>query len=338
MTEQREQIQTALTVVAGQMSLTDLGTMLAQSGYFQDARDAAQAVVKVLAGQELGFPPIASMTGIYIVKGRVTLSANMIAAAVKRSGKYNYLIRQMDNNGCVIEFFEGSQGIGTSKFTREDAIAAGLATGENYKHYPRNMFFSRAMSNGAKWFTPDIFGGSLYTPEELGAVIDGETGEVLHIPSDSAETEPQRQQPTEGAKPEIPERPWQPDKLKELIDYQVSQSRHSQQPGSRTEEQGGLIAGKLREIWGEDKDAEQHAHDLLRFLVGDPSTKHLSKAQATVVLNWLAKPKDKSGDYPLKEMAVREAWLVLNQLQIAAGQMEMFNNAGTPPLDPEESA
>jgi hypothetical protein len=32
-----------------------LGEVLARSGFFSDTRDAAQAVVKVLAGQELGF-------------------------------------------------------------------------------------------------------------------------------------------------------------------------------------------------------------------------------------------------------------------------------------------
>jgi hypothetical protein len=42
------------------------------------------------------------------------------------------------------------------------------------------MLFARALSNGAKWFCPDIFGGGpIYTPDELGAVIDGETGQVL---------------------------------------------------------------------------------------------------------------------------------------------------------------
>ena len=32
-----------------------LGEVLARSGYFADSREAAQAVVKVLAGSELGF-------------------------------------------------------------------------------------------------------------------------------------------------------------------------------------------------------------------------------------------------------------------------------------------
>jgi hypothetical protein len=63
----------------------------------------------VLAGREMGIGPVASMTGIYIVKGRVTLSANLMAAQIKRSGKYNYIIRRMDDTGCAIEFIEGAK-------------------------------------------------------------------------------------------------------------------------------------------------------------------------------------------------------------------------------------
>lgn len=164
-----------------------LGTVLAKSGYFQDARDAAQAVVKVLAGQELGFGPIASMTGIYIVKGRVSLSANLIAASVKR-GKYNYRITELTDTACKIDFYEGKEKVGESAFTMDDAKAAGLAFGENYKKFPRNMLFARAMSNGAKWYCADVFGGPVYTPDELGAMVDGETGEMTQRPKDEVIT------------------------------------------------------------------------------------------------------------------------------------------------------
>ena len=160
-----------------------LGTVFAKSGYFQDARDAAQAVVKMLAGQELGFGPVASMTGIYIVKGRVSLSANLIAAAVKKGGKYNYRVAELSDVACKIVFFEGKEQIGESSFTMDDAKVAGLVT-ENYRKFARNMLFARAMSNGAKWFCADVFGGPAYTPDELGAQIDMETGEMLERPRD----------------------------------------------------------------------------------------------------------------------------------------------------------
>src|SRR3972149_5956164 len=58
--------------------MVELGGILAKSGFFADSREAAQCVTKILAGRELGIGPVASMTGIYIVKGRVTLSANLM--------------------------------------------------------------------------------------------------------------------------------------------------------------------------------------------------------------------------------------------------------------------
>ena len=168
-----------------------LGNVLAASGFFQDSRGAAQAAVKVMAGQELGFGPIASMTGVHIVKGRVTISANLIAAAIKRHPSYSYLIVEHTTEKCSIDFLEGAEVIGNSTFSMEDARTAGLATGDNYRKFAKNMLFARSMSNGAKWFCPDVFGGSpIYTPDELGAEVDGETGEVVSAPIYTPEPEP----------------------------------------------------------------------------------------------------------------------------------------------------
>ncbi len=153
---------------AGLDEVLTLGKTLAASGYFNDTRDAAQAAVKVLAGQELGLGPIASMTGIYIVKGRVTMSANLMAAQIKRSGRYNYRVTTMTNDAVVVEFYENGQSIGVSSYTADDAKAAGLwGSSDPWKKSPRNMLFARAMSNGAKWFAPDIFAGPVYTPDEM---------------------------------------------------------------------------------------------------------------------------------------------------------------------------
>lgn len=158
-----------------------LGNILAQSGYFTDSRGAAQAAVKVMAGQELGFGPVASMTGIYIVKGRVTLSANLMAAAIKRHPHYTFRVKEHTSEVCTIDFIEDGEVIGTSSFSMDDAKAAGLAGSETYRKFPKNMLYARALSNGAKWYCPDVFGGGpIYTPDELGAEVDGETGEVVN--------------------------------------------------------------------------------------------------------------------------------------------------------------
>ncbi len=175
----------ALTVQNASLSETmQLGELLAASGFFQDSRGAAQAVVKVLAGAEIGFGPIASMTGINVIQGRVSISANLMAAAIKRSGRYDYRVKEMTPQRCEIEFRERNgdrwEIIGSSEFTAQDARQAGT---KNMDKFARNMLFARAMSNGARWYTPDIFGGPVYTPEEMGAQVDGETGEVIDAPA-----------------------------------------------------------------------------------------------------------------------------------------------------------
>lgn len=173
----------ALTTYTTFDETMSLGDLLAKSGFFPDSRTAAQAVVKVLAGREIGFGPIASMTGINVIQGRVSLSANLIAAAIKRSGKYDYRVKDMTGDRCEIDFRELVSGkweiIGNSVFTKQDAQAAGT---KNMDKFARNMLFARAISNGARWYCPDIFGGPVYTPEELGATVDGETGEVIDTP------------------------------------------------------------------------------------------------------------------------------------------------------------
>ena len=156
----------------------------ALTGYF-DAKgtnpvEVAKAATKIMAGAEMGFRPFASINGINIIQGRPSVSGNLIATAIKRSGKYDYRVREKTDTICKVEFFERIAGkmesIGTEVFTAEDARKAGT---KNMATYPKNMLFNRAISNGYRTFCPDVFeAGSVYTPEELGADVDGE-GEII---------------------------------------------------------------------------------------------------------------------------------------------------------------
>jgi len=136
----------------------------AESGMFTDAKQAVQAFVKIQAGQEIGLPPFASMSGIHIIQGKPTLGAGVIASAVKGSGKYDYKVKQMNETICSIDFFQGTENIGNSTFTIEEAKKAGT---KNIDKFPKNMLFARAISNGVKWFCPDVFSGPVYVPEEM---------------------------------------------------------------------------------------------------------------------------------------------------------------------------
>ncbi len=154
--------------VAGQLPITEVMTIaksFAESGMFVDIKTAAQAVVKILAGQEIGIPPFAAMSGIHIIQGKPAIGAGLMAASVKGSGKYNYKVVEQSDVKCSIDFYQGKELIGNSTFTAEDAKKAGT---KNMDKFPKNMLFARAISNGIKWFTPDVFSGPVYTPEELG--------------------------------------------------------------------------------------------------------------------------------------------------------------------------
>jgi len=160
-----------------------LGKVLAQSGYFSDAKQAAQAAVKVMAGEEVGLGPIASMTNIHIVQGKVTIGANMIAALIRRHPDYDYEVTEHTDKVCSIRFIYKGKPAGVSTFSMEDAATAGLTKNPTWRAHPRNMLFARAISNGAKWYAPDVSAGApIYTPDELGAEVDGETLEVVRVP------------------------------------------------------------------------------------------------------------------------------------------------------------
>jgi hypothetical protein len=111
----------------------------------------------------------------------VTLSANLVGAAIKRSGRYDYRIGGLDHTTCRLKFYEQGREIGESMFSLDDAKKAGLTASDTYTKYVRNMLFSRALTNGARWYCPDVFNGPIYTPDELGAQVDLETGEVLEF-------------------------------------------------------------------------------------------------------------------------------------------------------------
>jgi hypothetical protein len=159
--------------------LMNLAKAFAESGMFADTKSAAQAIVKIQAGQEIGIPPFAAMTGIHIIQGKPTIGAGLIASRLKGSGKYDYRVIEASEKVCSIDFFQGATKIGNSTFTIEDARKA---LTKNIDKFPKNMLFARAISNGVKWYCPDIFSGPVYVPEEMQVVT---TEEATHIEVDT---------------------------------------------------------------------------------------------------------------------------------------------------------
>jgi len=161
--------------------LSGMAKALVASGFFTDVKSISQGIVKVQAGKELGIPPIFAMQNITMIKGRLCTSANTMALLIKRSGRYNYRITEHTDLICKITFKEFENNtwvdVGDSMFTMEDAKRAKLVYPDSaWTKYPRAMLFSRAISQGARLYTPDAIGG-VYTSEEIkssGGPLDDE--------------------------------------------------------------------------------------------------------------------------------------------------------------------
>lgn len=384
--------ETALTV-REETSLADtmrLGEMLAKSGFFDDTKSAAQAVIKILAGRELGLGPIASMTGINVIKSKVSLGANLMAALVKSDPRYDYRVAEMTATRCELIFYERGKETGRSTFTIEEARAAGVGSAKPpgkpatmLTMYPRNMLFARAMSNGVRWHCPDAFGGSpVYTPDELGVSVDG-SGDIIDVTptqagngnGDNFDIEnpqlidkadlcqkavehlgyadrtafwtaykaafPQgdpalddawfllkdrqtNKEPDKG--PAAPpkangKRPYSAEAVREAI-----QDRIKNDDGTPiTDAQIGLVAGKLEECFAGDKGAELKRHSVTIWLLGKESTKDLTKAEASAILDWIlaSRDADDGGYYALHASASAEAAAIVKTSLVAEGQLEI---------------
>jgi len=293
---------------------------MAASGFFTDTKQVSQAVVKILAARELGLGPFAGMNGVNIIQGKPAFSANIMAACVKRSGRYNYRVTEMTDKNCTIEFMEYFGGkwnaVGVSSFTIEDAKKAGT---KNLDKFPRNMLFARAMSNGVRWYCPDVMSGSaVYTPEELGADVD-EDGNVVDghvvepVPVDEAEPEPEPVKEAPKISGNKYARPMQPEVLKEALQKKAASAKPA------TDKQRNLVRVLLLEHFA-DRDDERHQAQ--EYLTGHKSFNDIEPEMITAILDWM-KPEqnpDGSGSYILNKDAKLELTLVARQFMEDLGQ------------------
>lgn len=155
-------------------SIQDLQVMagfMSDSGLFAGTHQA-QLAVQLMAGLEAGFSPFASITGVFVINGKPGFGSNMLAQAIKRSGRYDYRVVQKNIDGCKINILDLKSGqvIGTEEFTREMAERARLWGNRGpWTSYPEAMLFARCISSAVRTHCPDVLGGHIaYTPEEIG--------------------------------------------------------------------------------------------------------------------------------------------------------------------------
>jgi hypothetical protein len=202
--------------------LRQVGEIMFASGMFRDLKSVQQAMVKLLAGAELGYGPFQSLRAFHVIEGKPVETSGEITARIKRSGKYRmetYFIDESGNHldpiktkssithGCVVLIHERVDGtwipLEPVVFTKDDAKEAGLLSKQVWKSYLRDMLFARTLTAAARRHCADIFGGPIYGPEEFGAEvsIDSEGNQVIvgfEPPAPPPQTvEPKKEYPTE---------------------------------------------------------------------------------------------------------------------------------------------
>jgi hypothetical protein len=143
-------------------------------------RSAEHAYALILLGDEIGVGPTTSLTQIAVIQGKPAFGAALVGALVKKSGRYDYEVTEMSDQAVTVRFTErvrapgGTSGdgvtarvLGDSRFTLQDAQRAGLGASPTWQRFPRNLLLARALTNGARWYCPDILAGAAYTPDEL---------------------------------------------------------------------------------------------------------------------------------------------------------------------------
>ena len=151
-----------------------LAKALAQSGFYKDIRDAAAGVVKLRIARELGLG-LKGISDVHIVEGKPTLSYQAILGMVRaytgphNTDRYSFRYLRRDEECVEIEWTINGEVIGVSKCDTEDAKRMGVASRGTWQKYPRQMRTARAVTEGVNAFMPEVIGGSIYTPDELGS-------------------------------------------------------------------------------------------------------------------------------------------------------------------------
>lgn len=133
------------------------------------AKTPQQAMVIILAGREYGLAPMAALMNGHMIKGKFSLSADMLAAIANRHGALIELIETTDTKATYRFGGVGRSSAIDFTYSLDDAKAAKLYPGKedsNWKSHTKAMLRARALSQGIRAAYPGMVSGA-YLEDEL---------------------------------------------------------------------------------------------------------------------------------------------------------------------------
>lgn len=151
-----------------------LAEVLSEAGILPDhlRGKTGNIVALMMTAASLDVPFMTAAQEMYVERGRLGMSANLMRGLVLRAG-HEFDILEESTKACTVQFTrKGKKPSRPVTYTMEDAQIAGLTTKENYKRNPRAMMLARATSRCLRAYASDILMGFGYTPDELRDRVD----------------------------------------------------------------------------------------------------------------------------------------------------------------------
>lgn len=165
-------------------AITAMAKQAVASGVYK-CSSLPEMMMKMLAGRELGVPPMLSAKAIHVVKGNIELSATLMNNLIRRAG-HSMRVAESTAAVCTIVGRRSDNGDEMSvTFTMEQAQRAGLTRNPTWQSYPEDMLWSRALSRLARRLFADVIGNA-YVEGEVSDIIPVEVEERMQLTGQAA--------------------------------------------------------------------------------------------------------------------------------------------------------
>jgi len=154
-----------------QQELLTTARILHESGLYGTV-SIAECYGKIWTGRQLGVSDLAALTGITKVKRSINYHYMLYGTKINLHPTYSFTIVEHTDDVCQLDFYDGEKLKGSSRFTIADAKRAGLLGGDNWRNYPKNMLYARAMANGIRFIFPDLIGAPLIEDNEVPEITN----------------------------------------------------------------------------------------------------------------------------------------------------------------------
>jgi hypothetical protein len=129
-------------------------------------------VAAILTGRELGIGPMQSLRDIHMIDGRPSFSASLSLSQMRRGGLVILESESTTERAWIRAQRSDTGEIAEVEWTFEEAAeirrkGKALTDGDNWKNYPADMLWARAVGRLARRLGSDLLGGMVYTTEEL---------------------------------------------------------------------------------------------------------------------------------------------------------------------------